>query len=528
MAATMFEKARCSLSVRQVPGTCLGSGSDARIAMFPRLRRVFNRAASFFTLQRMVDVPPVLWFSSGVKFRPRSKMRRAVAATLAFGQLNLAHAQAWLSEPRRAEGAGIRVGRLVLHPGVAGEFGYDSNLFLRSSTPGTENGEPSLPRRELLIFRVTPHVSAASVDRDGELLRDDAPSASPPTLAFRLNAMASYREFLGVEPDSSFKPRVLSGEVDGRVELFPQRPITLAAAAGYTHAKSPNALGIQALAFDVDAVRAGLDVKARYGTFEASIGYGFLATFFDSVPTTPFSNWQHALSVRNQWRFRPQTSLFHETVQNVTLFRTPDRAVNNLADSRPLRTRLGLNGLVTPRVGVLLAAGYGASFHDRAKATAQYDGVIGQAEFRTRLTRSTMQEGSSGSSAALQVDLSGGYVRDFENNYLGTYTATDKGYATVSTVLFGRLWFRVQGSLAWLRYPGATLQGGVFASPAFDVRRGEVSAFGEYRFGDSFAVNVTAQYLQNASDAKIRYDAARVFGIGFARTQLFLGARFFL
>ncbi|MDW8362679.1 MAG: hypothetical protein RMK74_09775, partial [Myxococcales bacterium] len=44
-------------------------------------------------------------------------------------------AQGWLEDRRRAEGIGIRVGDLELHPGIGAEVGYDSNVFLQSDTP---------------------------------------------------------------------------------------------------------------------------------------------------------------------------------------------------------------------------------------------------------------------------------------------------------------------------------------------------------------------------------------------------------
>jgi len=38
----------------------------------------------------------------------------------------------WLKDRRYNEGIGVRAGDLEIHPGIAGEAGYDSNWFLRS------------------------------------------------------------------------------------------------------------------------------------------------------------------------------------------------------------------------------------------------------------------------------------------------------------------------------------------------------------------------------------------------------------
>ena len=40
-----------------------------------------------------------------------------------------AQAQQWLSDRKRAEGSGLRVGDLEIHPGLGAEFGYTSNAY---------------------------------------------------------------------------------------------------------------------------------------------------------------------------------------------------------------------------------------------------------------------------------------------------------------------------------------------------------------------------------------------------------------
>mgnify|MGYP003407364965 FL=1 len=56
------------------------------------------------------------------------------------------HAQSWLSDRKRAEGRGIRVGDLELHPGVGVEAGYLTNPFYSDRPKGTA------------AFRVAPHL----------------------------------------------------------------------------------------------------------------------------------------------------------------------------------------------------------------------------------------------------------------------------------------------------------------------------------------------------------------------------------
>src|SRR5258708_2429517 len=79
-----------------------------------------------------------------------------LAATVLLGAISLeAHAQQpWLSDRSSGEGIGIRVGNLELHPGIAGELGYDSNYFLRA---------PSEDPLAAYVLRVTPSISLSTL-----------------------------------------------------------------------------------------------------------------------------------------------------------------------------------------------------------------------------------------------------------------------------------------------------------------------------------------------------------------------------
>src|SRR5438132_12320940 len=92
-----------------------------------------------------------------------SRIAFAVLA-LGFGYSSVSSAQeppVWLKDRRYGEGMGIRTGDLELHPGIAGEFGYDSNYFLRSD----KNTGPiaDLPVVPALRLRIPPSFSLATI-----------------------------------------------------------------------------------------------------------------------------------------------------------------------------------------------------------------------------------------------------------------------------------------------------------------------------------------------------------------------------
>src|SRR5262245_57512884 len=67
-----------------------------------------------------------------------------------------AQSQPWIADRRYGEGIGVRAGDLELHPGVAGEVGYDSNYFQAS-------GEATEPEIAAIRLRVTPSLSLATL-----------------------------------------------------------------------------------------------------------------------------------------------------------------------------------------------------------------------------------------------------------------------------------------------------------------------------------------------------------------------------
>ena len=73
-------------------------------------------------------------------------------------------AQDWLSDRKRAEGPGIRLGDFELHPGIGIEGGYDSNVFF------SDGGATSTAIVPSGILRITPHFffSTVSAQREAE------------------------------------------------------------------------------------------------------------------------------------------------------------------------------------------------------------------------------------------------------------------------------------------------------------------------------------------------------------------------
>ena len=140
----------------------------------------------------------------------------SLAPATAFGQ-----DQPWLADRRFTVGPGYRVGDYELHPGVAVEFGYDSNFFLRASE-GDAPGEPVGAMR----LRVTPSFSFSTL---GPQRKGGAATQAPPTAEFSGGLSVTYNEFFPVSgpqegKDRMWEQRNLSGLLDMRLNLLPTRP----------------------------------------------------------------------------------------------------------------------------------------------------------------------------------------------------------------------------------------------------------------------------------------------------------------
>ncbi|HSO35563.1 MAG TPA: hypothetical protein VLT33_23705 [Labilithrix sp.] len=451
-----------------------------------------------------------------------------------------------MKDRRYEEGAGIRAGNLELHPGIGGEIGYDSNFFLRThkEDPRFVNGAPQNPPVESGVLRITPSFTVSTLSPQ----RMDSPLAQAPAVTFRAGIAATYREFLG--PQEIRDQRNISGNANARLDIFQGRPLGFGVFANYQRLIQPSVVSDPNLSFNRSDVGAGAEVIAipGGGTLDLRAGYQFFGALFEESNGAPFTNLTHELSVRNRWRFRPRTALFHDTSLRFISYPNAERAVNYLNDSTPLRTRVGLTGLLTDRFGVLLAAGYGATFFQKANqvSTTQYDSLNAQAEGTFYLSQSS-GAGEPGQATLLLSTVSVGFVRDFQNSLLGNYYDSNKGYAKVVYFFGGKMLMQLDGYFEALGYPqpfynsatGPTPVNGANGAPTGSFTNFKVGGtlFGEYRITDAFGLNATFDYAQTISDTAIETGGGpagaagapgtSLFDLNWRRFQAFIGARLF-
>ena len=469
----------------------------------------------------------------------------AIGASL-FGCLffgpKQASAQAWLQDRRILEGEGLRSGDFEFHPGIGAELGYDSNYFLRTdkTDPRFVNGAPQNPPTDGGVLHVTPSLTLNTVHAKD-------PTAAPSPIAFTAAVAATYSEYFGKQELRD--QRNLSGGASARFDINAGRPIAFGVFATYQRLIQPTVVGDPNLSFNRSDVGAGADVTVTPGggTLDMRFGYQFFGALFEDSEGVPYTNFTHEVSVRNRWRFRPRTALFSETTLRFISYPNASRALNYLNDSTPLRTRFGVTGLVTDRFGVLVAAGYGATFFQKPElnSSLQYDSINAQAEGTFYLSQGAGTD-EPGKATLLLSTISFGYIRDFQNSLLSNYYTSDKGYAKL-TYLFGNKGvMSPDGYGEALSYPqpfynsatGPVAVKGANGAPTGDFTNYRIGAklFLEYKLTTAFAVNASFDYAQMISDVALDTGGTTVPAVG-AQTQLydlswrrfqaFLGARYF-
>lgn len=453
-----------------------------------------------------------------------------------------ANAQAWLRDRTYQEGIGIRVGDVELHPGVGAEVGVDSNWFVRSHTEGANivNGPPTSPIREAGVIRVTPSFSFGTPG-------DQRLDGQRPSFTYRGSVAGSYREFIGTEVNDQ---RNMNVHATFRGDILPGRPVGVGFFAGYQRFVQPSALPGVAVSFNRSDLNAGTEVIVipGGGTLDMHLGYQFYGALYESSQGAAFTNFTHELSFKNRWRFRPKTSLFTETGLSFVNYPNADRSVLALNDAIPFRTRAGLNGLLTPRLSLLGALGYSATFlagQGVQTSTSQFDSLNAQLEGTIYLTGTAAPSNDPTAITAVST-LTLGYTRDVivgsaqsfqsrptyifgggQNTTLGSYTGLDKFYGRLSYMFAGRAVISLDGYFDILTIPDSALAAN--AAPAtFTNFRPGVSLFGEYRFADSFGINATIDYVQQISDTQIAVGPGQVFDLNNRRVQAMLGFRWFM
>lgn len=442
----------------------------------------------------------------------RSLIALGVAVALSV-MPTLASAQGWLADRDRAEGPGIRLGDFELHPGLGIELGYDSNLYYSS-----DDGMSPVARRDSGILRVTPHLLFSTVGPE-RTAEGEGQGGDPPVVQFRGGLSGSYYEFFNDETRRNF-----SIDAGLRLTVLPERPFSFTVYDEFSRAIRPfteNTVSGASTARIDNSAGIDFNFMTDGGVLQVRLGYRFGLGFFESDQFAYANSFDHDVSLQETFRFLPQTALVHDTRVSYRDYYQSAGGGVLLNDSVRLRTRLGLNGAITPELSLMVMAGYAAGFFDATATYDQdYDAFVAQAQLTWRITE--------------DVRLTLGYDRDAFAGYIGNYYTQDRGQASFQMLLFGSFLLGIDASVGYLDYGQIVDRAGMPISADGSTERTDIrvtaSLFAEYRFTEWLGINGQLQYTGDFTD--FRY-AVLVAGTpipdpaGYNKFEAWLGVRVF-
>jgi hypothetical protein len=447
----------------------------------------------------------------------------AAALVVTTTTLSASAQQPWIQDRKYGEGIGIRSGDLELHPGVAGELGYDSNYFQRA--PREEGGPIPVWR-----LRVTPHLTLKTL---GPQRRETGGEQALPTVNFNAGVYLSANAIFSADsdhPDSdqvSDHNHLAAGAAFG-LDILPGRPWGVDLYGDFVRTTEPSNFILEDTRFDRDTLRLGFGINWRPGggLFDWRLGYEGSYHFFEKASFETLNNVQHTVMTRGRWRFLPRTALLYDG--RMTFVRYSDTASQN--DGEVVNSRIGFNGLITHHFSLLAMAGWAASFYDTTNVPARnFDGPTAQVELKWFiLPQPQLQPGEA------TVGLSSiavGYTRDYGNSYLGDYYRRDRGYVNFSYFAGGVVLIAVGGGYAVYSHSESFFPGGAQRHGEFRENRADAMAFAEYRLSDSVGVNTTLRYNASLNNNSIRTNPdnpAERDALQFTRWEAWLGVRWFM
>lgn len=470
-----------------------------------------------------------------------------VAAGLLLGPALSAQSQPWLEDRRFGGGIGIRYGDFELHPGVAGEVGFDSNFFQgagRESADGvgipvaerfrpTSNGDTygrlglfDEPKTGAYRFRLTPSLTIESLGA-----KRGAEGRAGRLMDLRATISGSYNELLATKQRFSEEVshrRFVTADAGVGANFLPDRPWGMRLDGKFIRSVQPVNDPSAPPGFDRSTFRGGSAVEWRPGgdLLRWSLGYQLTYVHFENSAFSELSNVEQGAHLNGRWKFLPRTAMFYQGSYSYLTY--PFAGFSKVAGA-PLSSRIGINGLMTDHFGILASVGWKSLFF---AAQEEFNGAIGELQLawypqpRPQLSPDEAPVGLS------SIKL--GYRRDASSAYLGNYVQTDTVQAKGSYFLGGAVLVSADLSFQRLSRPESYFAGGVRQSEAFTENRANATGFVEYRTSDRFGVNATLRYSAalterliplsaRTSEDQIGYDE-----ISFNRLEAWLGVRWFL
>ena len=326
-----------------------------------------------------------------------------------------------------ADGPGVRAGDLIIHPRVSVAGGYDDNVFVESED------EPSAPLNTATVLKIGGGLSVGN--------------RRPNRVALELDTSFVYRHLTSLDGEPQGNPEaeqqfdeaaagrngLEEADVGLKVGILPASPITIDLQNRLQFWENPvnerSGEGFEKLdnAFGADLrFRPGEKPESR--AFEMQLGYRYRTVRFleelkgtgSGAGASRGEKDAHEAHFLTEWRFLPKTMLLTHLVYHVTDYPTDPDGTNR--DATPFYGKVGLRGLVTRRISVVLKGGYANTFNEVGES---YSGPIGEAQIQYVFE------------PTLSATL--GYTHAASDSTMANYEVVDRISFDTELTFFGRL-----------------------------------------------------------------------------------------
>jgi len=317
--------------------------------------------------------------------------------------------------------SGLKLGdEAILHAGVFADVGYDSNVFYGSGSQATS-----------AVMHVSPRLEITNAERDGSI---------PSGTFYDLSASVDFVKYLTSDGEVTNQDAI-NPSLGGNAEFSSGQALSFTLSETFSRYKmapyvaATNSAGRDnPITRDDNMASASLKFAPGGGRLRVMLRYTNLIDKYEGGYDLG-SNMGNEGVLDIGWRWLPRTTIYAQVAQGaITYFNsgTSGRA------SYPLRTLLGVRGLLTEKLSVNLGAGYNNAFYTGTTTSGN-------------ATPSGL--GNLGIVAELNYTLSVlsrvgfGYHHDFANSpFVGGYYDMDAIYGAfqqmvasrVVTYLFGR------------------------------------------------------------------------------------------
>jgi hypothetical protein len=273
--------------------------------------------------------------------------------------------------------------------------------------------------------------------------------------------------------------------------LFPEGVFSVATDVGYMRSLMPYESSEEHWAWHMIRPGVGFTLRPGGGTLSFELGYRLrLMLFEDDILADRNDKMGHEVRYLTSWKILPKTAIISRVTFSPILY-TGSEDLNN--DSMPVRSSLGLQGLLTPRFGLSIFAGYGASFYQMGD---DFDSFIASGELQFFITPT----------ANVRV----GGQRDFVDSYYANFFTKTGGYLKYEQMFAGLFLASLKGDVFHRGYSTmdqVTTYGSSTSTPLASQRSDVwigATLLLEVRATDWLAFHASGRYQGNVTDFMYR------------------------